>query len=83
MQTPSVLLLVLLPHHPCALSTASSDCAIQAAHRQTEHLGGEEEDDKEERMTPVSVPVGVLVILVIFVLVIIISFQVRAIVFYF
>ncbi|GLD65817.1 cytotoxic T-lymphocyte protein 4-like protein [Lates japonicus] len=51
----------------------SSDCPVQGAQRET----GDEEDDNEgdERMASVSVPVVVLVILVMFVLIIIIYFQ--------
>ncbi|XP_076602360.1 cytotoxic T-lymphocyte protein 4 [Chaetodon auriga] len=55
----------------------SSDCPVQEGYRQTGHRGDEEEDDEvEEKLGPVSVPVGVLAILVMFVLVIIITFQI-------
>ncbi|XP_070771063.1 cytotoxic T-lymphocyte protein 4 [Enoplosus armatus] len=51
-----------------------SDCPVQAAERQIADQGDEEEEG-DERMAPVSVPVVVLVILVIFVLLIIIYLQ--------
>ncbi|XP_041807263.1 cytotoxic T-lymphocyte protein 4 [Chelmon rostratus] len=54
----------------------SSDCPVQAAHRQTARQGDEEEDDDVDEMSNVSVPVGVLMFLVMFVLVIITAFQI-------
>ncbi|XP_070831345.1 cytotoxic T-lymphocyte protein 4 [Chaetodon trifascialis] len=55
----------------------SSDCPVQEGYRMSGHQGDEEEDGEvEENMGPVSVPVGVLAILVMFVLVIIITFQI-------
>ncbi|XP_054471884.1 cytotoxic T-lymphocyte protein 4 [Anoplopoma fimbria] len=55
----------------------SSDCPVQGAQRQTALQGDDGEDDEgDDRMAPVSVPVVILVMLVIFVLIIIIYFQV-------
>lgn len=79
----SVLLSVLLSLHSFPLSTESSDCPVQAAHRQTARQGDEEEDDDVDEMSNVSVPVGVLMFLVMFVLVIITAFQVTVLVFNF
>ncbi|XP_070694742.1 cytotoxic T-lymphocyte protein 4 [Pempheris klunzingeri] len=54
----------------------TSACPVQRAQKQTAHQSdGEEDDEREERMAPVTLPVVVLMILVIFVLIIIISVQ--------
>ncbi|XP_051260452.1 cytotoxic T-lymphocyte protein 4 [Dicentrarchus labrax] len=58
------------------IDRGNASCPVQEAHRQIAQLGGEEEDDEgDENMAPVSVPVVILVILVIFVLIIIIYLQ--------
>lgn len=56
----------------------TSDCPVQGSQRQTANQDDDEEEDAEssQMMGPVSVPVGVLMILVIFVLIIIICLQV-------